>query len=377
MWSSVWNSSWDSDDDGDGIKNILDDDSDGDGYLDGYERDHSANPGDVNDVPTPELVTGVTYANGVLSWNASPGVENYRIHFGPSAGNLTYTHMVYNATSQGLSLPPGWYMSVAGFNAANEEGPLSEVVSNSPPLTAVTGLILEAGVLSWDPMAGVAFNVYFATSPENIMNGNVYLVYTNSLNFGSVPPGYYFAVTPVAGSEEGPLSEIVTSNVPIPEVTGLAYQSGILSWDAADGISEYKVFYGTDSGNLTAAVSVYTNHCNLNAPPGYYFWIAAVDSFGKMGELSATVSSTPPIPEITGLTYQNGALSWNAAPGITEFDVYYSNDLTAIENGGGNIVPVYTNHINLNAPPGYYFRVAAVNSIGDSGSLSPVVSSNP
>ncbi len=166
--------------------------------------------------------------------------------------------------------------------------------------------------------------------------------------------------------------------------TGLGATAGnaqvALSWTASAGATSYNVYRGTTAGGeSTTAVATgvttttYTN-TGLTNGTTYYYEVKAVNSVGTSAysnEASATPLAAPPAP--TGLAGTAGnaqvALTWTASSGATSYNVYRGTaaggeSTTAIATG--ITTTTYTN-TGLTNGTTYYFKVAAVNSVGTSG----------
>jgi fibronectin type 3 domain-containing protein len=168
--------------------------------------------------------------------------------------------------------------------------------------------------------------------------------------------------------------------------TGLAATAGnaqvALTWTASSGATTYNVYRGTTAGGeSTTAVATgvtttaYTDSSLTNGTT-YYYKVAAVNSAGTSGysnEASATPTGGTAPSAPTGLTATPGnaqaALAWTASSGATSYNVYRGTtaggeSTTAIATGV--TTTSYTNTALTNGTT-YYYKVAAVNSIGTSG----------
>jgi fibronectin type 3 domain-containing protein len=193
------------------------------------------------------------------------------------------------------------------------------VIDEFPQLGAPTNLDALAGIdhidLSWNAPTSdggspiINYRVYKGTSPGletfYIMIGNI-----TSYNDTSVTSGvtYYYKVSAVNGTEEGPLSNeafATALNVPFAPIN-LTVESGngyiTLEWEIpiSDGgslIINYMIYRGVSSGSeifyeLIGDITIYND---TNVTPGitYYYRVSAINIIGE-GPLSNEAYATPP-----------------------------------------------------------------------------------
>jgi len=192
----------------------------------------------------------------------------------------------------------------------------------------------------------------------------------------------------------------ISSGTSIPTApaapTGLSAVGGSgqvnLAWTASSTATTYNILRGASSGAetlLTPAVAStsYTDSSVTNGTT-YFYEVTAVNSGGTSGdsnEASATPAATVTIPSApTGLSAAAGnaqiSLTWTASSGATTYNV-----LRGTSSGGetplvaGVVSPSYTDTSVINGTT-YFYKVAAVNSLGSSAnsneaSGTPVASS--
>ncbi len=169
-----------------------------------------------------------------------------------------------------------------------------------------------------------------------------------------------------------------------------------LTWDppAVDGgapITDYKIYRGTTSGSLTFSAEVgpvltYRDVGLTNGVP-YYYQVSAVNAVGDSPlsiEVSATPAPTPPsAPRNLAGTPGDGrvVLDWiapssNGGSAIMNYSLYRGATAGAetLLATLGN-VSAFTD-LGLINGDAYYYRVSAVNGIGE-GPMSPEVSVTP
>ncbi|GAB6144240.1 fibronectin type III domain-containing protein [Desulfocicer niacini] len=180
--------------------------------------------------------------DSILTWDASTGdVTGYKIYYGTSAGNYSYSQDVGNTNQYALdtlTLTPGatYYFTVKAYNSFGESE-TSNVATyvvplagdTTPPLppqgfsAETSGSDVNLGWLAGEPDI-LEYRVYYGTSSRNYglpvsVNGTAYTV------AGLVAETkYYFAVTAVdtAGNESGystPEISVVLPSVRPPSVS--------------------------------------------------------------------------------------------------------------------------------------------------------------
>ncbi len=168
--------------------------------------------------------------------------------------------------------------------------------------------------------------------------------------------------------------------------TGTAGQV-TLAWTALSGASSYTMFWGTASGitsSNTAVTSISTNsytHTGRDNGTTYYYKVAAVNSAGT-GTLSSEVSASTPLPAPANFSATSGnaknTLDWDNVTGATSYTVYWDN-ATSVSSSSTAITSIssdnYT-HSSLTNDSAYYYKVAAVNSVG-TGTLSSEANAKP
>lgn len=173
-----------------------------------------------------------------------------------------------------------------------------------------------------------------------------------------------------------------------------------LSWQAVSGATGYKVYRATASGALAAKTVIAntgsTSYQDTAAVAGttYYYQITAVSAVGEsLPSAEVNGSATAPPSPVTGLIATPGTgqvfLAWNAVSGATSYKVYgYSTGIGmckvfAPNMGTGDYSltgwgllgsTTLTNSTIINTTAGicYQFMVTAVNTYGESLSMSYV-----
>ena len=349
--------------------------------------------------PTNLTATGAS-GQITINWTAVPGATSYDIANSLSSGTETVfqtgvTGTTY--TNTGLTNGTAYYFKVSAVNSVGTSALSNEAVATpSGPPGAPAGLTATPGntqiSLTWTANGATSYNVYRGTTSggESLLtSGLTSASYVNTgLTNGTT---YYYEVAAVNGAGTSSVSAEVSGTPAAPPgtPTGLTATAGnaqvSLSWSASSGATSYSVYRGTTSGGETLLVSgvTSTSYVNTGLTNGttYYYKVAAVDSAGTSAE-SSEVSATPAGPPSTptGLAATAGnaqvSLTWTTSSGATSYNVYRSTT-----SGGEGTTPIasgvttasYTNTGLTNATT-YYYKVAAVDSVGTSAQSSEVSS---
>ena len=177
--------------------------------------------------------------------------------------------------------------------------------------------------------------------------------------------------------------EYTISAVPAAPVVkaGNSAASGkpMLTWDAVDGATSYRVYRATSQNGpyrLLGSVTV-TSYINTGAKDGvtYYYKVKAVNSAGESAYsniVSGQNKAVTPKPSAPVVKIGNSAtsgkpmLTWNAVSGATSYKVYRATSQNGTYSLLGTVTT--TSYINTGAKDGvtYYYKVKAVNSAGES-----------
>jgi predicted phage tail protein len=380
-------------------------------------KEASAIPLAVPGVPTG---LAATPGNGMvtLSWAApaSDGgsqISGYNVYQGTSPGGETgpvngsslITATSYKAT--GLVNGTTYYFQVAAVNAVGQ-GP-SSAEAQAVPVTvpgAPAGLTATAGngqvTLSWAAPTSdggspvTSYKVDVATTA----NFKVPTSYSAGTGTAVTVPGlvngttYYFRVAAVNRAGEGDPSNAESATpLAVPGApAGLAATAGngtvTLSWaaPASDGgsrVTGYNVYQGTKSGgetrvpvNGSLVTGTSFKATGLVNGTTYYFRVAAVNAEGQ-GPSSAEAQAVPvtvPGAPVRLTVSPSGArvtLSWAAPTSdggspVTGYNVFAATSAdfkgaVKVTGGTGTAVTV-TGLVNGTT---YYFRVTAVNQVGE------------
>lgn len=182
-----------------------------------------------------------------------------------------------------------------------------------------------------------------------------------------------FSAFDTAAPVTSPTAPALASTTPTNGTVGL-------SWNAPnDGgapITSYQVYRGASAGTETAyaTVTAGTSYVDSAVTPGstYFYRVAATNSAGTgspSNEVSATPTTTPGAPTLTGATGKSGVtLSWsapsNGGTAITGYSIYRGTS-----PGAETLIQTISNGMSYvdNTVSGgttYYYTVAASNADG-------------
>ena len=265
-------------------------------------------------------------------------------------------------------------------------------------LGAISGS--NAVYLSWlGSNGGSTYNIYRSTTSGGegttpFVTGNVGTTYGDLTVANGVT--YYYKVAAVnSAGTSGQSGEMVanptgTSTAP-GAPTALTATAGnaqvALAWTASSGATSYNVYRGTTSGGeSTTAIATgvtgtsYTN-TGLTNGTTYFYTVAAVSAGGTStasNEASATPTAGTAPSAPTGLAAAGGTaqitVTWAASSGATAYNIYRGttsgSEGTTVFASVGNVT-TYTN-TGLGNGATYFYKVAAVNSVGTSAQSAEV-----
>jgi fibronectin type 3 domain-containing protein len=300
----------------------------------------AASPAQGADQTAPAAPADLAAVAGVgevtLSWTASDGATSYDVYAGTTDDFQSSTKLItvrgLGYTAAGLTSGTRYYFWVTAANSSGTSSP-SSVASTPLELRgtapgAPVRLAATAGqgqiTLSWTAPAssGVSpvtgYDIYVGSTqafrggqPQFVSQGPGTSYVVKGLSGGAT---YYFKVAAVSAQGSGPASEVASATVePQPTAPGapgnVIAQPGrsrvIVMWTApattgGAKVSGYLVYAGTrPGGESSTPVSPALIHDTATAVMGlssstkYYFKVAAVDSTGQRGALSAEVSAIP------------------------------------------------------------------------------------
>src|SRR5437870_6288979 len=365
-------------------------------------------------------------ATVALAWSSpssdgGSAITNYKVYRGTISGQLSLLATLPNVlsyTDSAVTNGQTYYYKVTAVNAVGE-GPRSNEASGtptsgqtvpSPPrqLNATPG---EAQVtLTWlapssdggSPITN--FKIYqgtasggesllatvgavFSYPDSSVTNGVTYYYYVTAVNgIGASGSSNEVSATPVAGPSvpDAPQNLVAT-----PGNGTMTLTWSPPPWDVRSPVTGYTVYRGTNSGNRSffvplGNVTTYTDTGLANGQR-YYYVVTAINAIGEgppSSEVSANPATVPGSPGNLQAIPGNGnvTIQWSVAPNngapVTSHRVQRgtTSGQTSLVKTLGN-VDTYTD-TGLTNGVRYYYRVAAVNRVGE-GTKSNEASASP
>jgi fibronectin type 3 domain-containing protein len=384
-------------------------------------------------VPGAPTLNSAAPGNGsvTLGWSA-PGsnggaaVSGYDVYRGSSSGSETLLAMLGNVTvwtDTAAANGATYYYKLSAVNSVGEGSKSNELnASPSAPATVPGAPTLNTAAagnatvtLGWSAPSNnggatiTSYKVYRGTSSGNetflTTLGNVTSYTDTGLTNGST---YYYKVTAVNSVGEGaksnemnatPAAAATVPGTPTLNSATPGNASVVLGWSApasngGSAVTGYKVYRGTSSGNETflttlGNVTSYTDSGVTNGST-YYYKVSALNSVGegsKSNEMSATPSvpaTVPGAPTMNTATAGNGTvtLAWsapsiNGGASVTGYKLYRgtSSGSETLLTTLGTVTSYTDTGVSKNGTI-YYYKVTAVNSVGE-GAKSNEVSAIP
>jgi fibronectin type 3 domain-containing protein len=362
-------------------------------------------------------------------YNGGRQISFFKIYRGTWNGGETYLDSTTASafTDANVLNNTTYYYRVAAVNALGEGNWSNRVAVTPRPYIGLPGQVTSLSAvpgdsqitLSWlTPANGSAitgYKVYRGTSLNDLSYVTTFT--SNSFISSGLLNGqtYYFKVSAMNAVGEGPMSSEAMA-VPMyyyssisdraPRmISGLSANPGdariFLSWSVPQSdvapVSYYKIYrnsnnYGTESFYVTSNANSFTDTSVVNGVT-YYYRVSAVNSFGE-GDLSYSVSATPyvtyygggsvyyppynpaTIPgQVTNLsatknTNNYAVLNWtapyNGGSSIQQYRIYRGTSAGSDSLLANTSSATYTDS-GVSTGHTYYYRVKAVNTIGESG----------
>lgn len=351
-----------------------------------------------------------------LTWSAPADLGGsylvgYRIYRALSTGPVETiaavngTEYIDNGLENGIT-HHYWVSAVNSLFEGETNGPLSAVPANVPSKVVSVSIVpgVRQSALSWEaPFNGgssiTSYKIYSSSSESGaykLVISTAAFMFTDTGLLDSTT--YWYRVSAVNPVGEGAMSDAMSSATLTPpsKVTGLIATSGDgqiqLQWDeseSGDGSDiTYRVYSSTAPGGETLLTTVsINNYLNIDLVNGrsYYYQVSAVNATGegmRSDEVSAVPTTVPGSPVNLRANPGDGLiiLSWslpynNGGATIIGYKLYWS----IIPNGSYEMVPVTGSsyvHTGLENGVTYYYKVSAVNQVGE-GPMSAAITSEP
>lgn len=317
-----------------------------------------------------------------------------------TSATTTYSDNIGNLTTE-------YCYRVTAVNSAGESRTSNTACIQPSPVPRITNLSVASGYksnsLSWSyENSPTYFKVY-----RYLDNQYIFLASTtnNSYLHSNLQPGieYCYSVTGVNAYGEGPYSNVVCGtpfDKPLPPqslTVSVSNQMLILNWkppiNDGSSITEYRIYRKLigesypNSPYTTTSVSQ-LSYLDTNVIPGttYCYVVTAKNSYGESGYSNEVCKKAGKVPgkftlQITDYGQSFVNLSWNCSPGIDNITcnggypiIYYK----IYKSTGGTYslisTTTYNSFIDFNVTAGitYYYKVSAVNEIGEGPFSDPV-----
>ncbi|RMH14290.1 MAG: VWA domain-containing protein, partial [Gammaproteobacteria bacterium] len=248
-------------------------------------------------IPRPTGLTA-TAGDGVvsLSWSAVAGAT-YELFWSTTPKVTTASNKIPvtgpSYTHTGLQNRTFYYYRVRAVKAGGASW-LSKMVKARPMVPTPTGLTATAGngqvSLSWSPVAGATYELFWSTTPKVTVASNKIPLTTTSYTHTGLFIGrtYYYAVRAVKNGKASRLSSVVQATPSLATPTGLQAVSDsgqvTLSWSQVPG-AQYQIFWSTTpkvtaKSNMIGASKIGTatsyTHRGLTNGVTYYYAVRAV-----------------------------------------------------------------------------------------------------
>jgi fibronectin type 3 domain-containing protein len=350
----------------------------------------SAESSEVSATPTsgvtvPPTPTGVTATAGVvqvaLGWSASSGATSYNVYRGTSSGGESSYATGITTTSYtdtGVTAGTAYYYKVAAVNSAGTSAESAEVNATPtssggslPPNTAV--LQIDAGggavapfVADEDFSAGTEFSSTATINTSGVTNAAPAAVYQTvrwNASFNYTLPGL------TAGA-----SYVVRLHFVELSFTASGQRVFNVAINGTSVLSNFDIF--AQVGENHALVEQFNATANSSGQIVVAFTQGSADnpSIAGLEVWTPPSASVPPTP--TGVTATAGVvkvtLGWSASSGATSYNVYRGTSAGGESSYATGITTTSYTDTGVAAGTAYYYKVAAVNSVGTSAESSEV-----
>jgi fibronectin type 3 domain-containing protein len=370
-------------------------------------------PGYVPSAPV-SLLASPSDGKVALSW-AAPLSDNgheiigYSIYRGLSSENLALLASlaaVINFDDQAVSNGMTYYYRVTASNSMGE-GAFSPLASAKPATLPSSPILLSAtgGVgsidLTWsapsdnggDAITGYA--IYRGASPSSLSQ----LAITASTNYHDSTLAhstlYYYEVKAVNSIGQGPSAAASAHTAGLPSApigligsaseTSVQLSFGAPSQDGRSAITGYNIYRGLTPQSMSlVATTMGTTYEDKGLQPGttYCYSVTAVNAVGEglsSGSKNVTTLTTVPSaprnfeansgPQHIDLAWE--APSSNGGSSIIAYHIYRGSAPAQLSYLTDTALTIYIDS-DVSLGQTYYYRVAAVNSMGEGGSSSEV-----
>jgi fibronectin type 3 domain-containing protein len=261
------------------------------------------------------------------------------------------------------------------------------IVSFLPAPDSVNAIVKSVNsiTVSWTAVPGAeSYRLYRADDSSGLYKP-VFSPQANSYTDTEVSPDmeYYYKVASIANSIEGEKSAYAFAATRLPAIPAdiktaiLSTNSIAISWEAVSGALSYKVYRAEASDGPFAPISdtgltanQYTDTTVL-AASDYYYKVSAVNGIGegvqsKAVPASTKIPATPAGLKTFTLSTTSIEIQWNVIPGTVSYKIYQSNSSAdPYAEIGSSTEPSFV-HKGVSLGSMYFYKVSAVNVLGES-----------
>ncbi|MDP1676386.1 MAG: LamG-like jellyroll fold domain-containing protein [Bacteroidota bacterium] len=378
-------------------------------------------------LPPKDLSANVTGTTIDLNWlNGGGGVplQQYYIYRGSDSTTLALLDSTTNISyaDTGLTSSTEYFYRVTAYDSTGFESvdsyALNVMTNDVIPPSAPQNLAVSAGdgqvILNWNPNSEIDFGKYYiyvdtSLFPTTIVDSTIggvndtLKLISGLMNYQQ----YYFRITAadISGNISGFSDQVgaMTTDTTKPDVPqNLIATAGdnqvTIHWNPISNtdFAKYYIYAGTSPNPTALYDSLFAINDTIKVFGGLqnyveqYFRVTAVDSNGNMSGYSNEVSAipndmTPPAAPvnlvITDSIANNFTITWyrNSENDIAKYYIYRDtlpNPSTLVDSSVNNVDTVRT-FTSLSIGQQYFFRVAAVDTNNNVGSLSNEVNATP
>jgi len=278
-------------------------------------------------------------------------------------------------------------------NEANGGGDSSSYEPHTPiNLDPPIGIVAQVNStnsisIGWGIASGATgYYIYRSTSLVGVyeqVGSSATTSYTdNNLSDGTT---YYYRISSHNNKGEGSQSNYIQATTQPVAPTGVtatvsSTASIIVSWSSVTSAISYRVYCSIASSDnyelvSTQSTTSYT-HSSLTAGTTYYYKVAAVNSGGEGSKSDVVFATTPPLAPTDVTAKANSASSitidWSSVTSAVSYNIYRGATYSGTYELVGTSATASYENIGLTANTAYYYKVAAVNSGGESPQSSYV-----
>jgi hypothetical protein len=345
-----------------------------------------------------------------ISWSSVSGANEYHLYRNTSSfSSLSGLTPIYQGSSTSyneIDLAEGdYYYGVVAVNSSgvSDLSNIENVVVDYPPPNEPTLSSISSPdndgdfIITWSSVSGAdEYHLYRHTSSFSSVSGLTPIYQGSSTSYGEIDLSegdYYFGVIALNANGSSDLSNIeyvvvdypdppnapILSSIPSPDDNGYF----TVSWNSVSGADEYHLYRHTSSFSSISELSpIYisssTSYDEIDLAEGdYYYGVIALNSSGTSGisnieNVVVDYPDPPGEPTLSSISspdsYGNFLISWTDVINADAYKLYRSSEsFTDIAEMSPIYVGSTSNFNEYNLEEGiYYYRVVAVNSVGES-----------